>query len=99
MRTMLGSRSSKPRISYAHSPHTLRLSSSLASAHQDAVSQAGPSTYVLVMKALLTFLVIPAALWFNAHAFLDITFNARRWDLFGDTWIHVRRLPKPSVAR
>lgn len=62
------------------------------------MSQSGPSTYVLVMKALLTFLVIPAALWFNAHAFLDITLNGR-WDLFGDTWIHVRRLPKPSAAR
>jgi hypothetical protein len=95
---MLGSRSSRLRISYAPSPHTLLLSSSLASTHQDAVSQSGPSTYVLVMKALLTFLVIPAALWFNAHAFLDITLNGR-WDLFGDTWIHVRRLPKPSAAR
>lgn len=41
------------------------------------------------MKALLTFLVVPLGLWFNIHAFMDITLTGH-WDLFGETTVHVR---------
>jgi hypothetical protein len=45
----------------------------------------------LIMKALLTFFIVPLGVWFNVHAFMDISLYGR-WDPdpFGGTMIHVR---------
>jgi hypothetical protein len=47
-----------------------------------------------VIKFFITFVFVPMALWFNTHAFLDITYNGAPgrapWDFFGKTFFEVR---------
>ena len=41
------------------------------------------------MKMLGTFVLVPAGVWFNFHAFMDISLTSEHWDPFGDTVLHV----------
>jgi hypothetical protein len=50
------------------------------------------------MKMLGTFVLVPAGVWFNFHAFMDITLTGE-WDPFGGEAIHVSLAHGHAVAR